>query len=234
MEKKEIELLRENCEIARGMKDEEIDKLDAYLKETPCLRRPDFLQVANLIELKDLRKSCYPAMPEPFAHPYGENLFWLFCCESLFVEGHYGPCCIWARAVVEFELQEFCLLDAIVPEGFKTQIRNRGKHRTPGLDECLEKLKLGNSLRPEDHKACAAVKDNGDYVVHHRLDRIMGQIPEDIFRQRGVPESEVNSLGLEDRRVLMKILRYDRERIRAKESMKNLYEFELRRPPIPL
>ena len=62
----------------------------------------------------------------------------------------------------------------------------------------------------------------------------MGQIPEDIFRQRGVPESEVNSLGLEDRRVLMKILRYDRERIRAKESMKNLYEFELRRPPIPL
>lgn len=231
MEEKYIQFIREYFDVPADTTDEDIGRLDVFLKETPWLRRPDFMQVGNLVELRSLRKICYPAKPEPFIPPYGENLFWLFCCESLFVEGHYGPCCIWARATIEFELQELCLLDPEVPEEFKAKIRNPEKRGTPGIDACLNKL--GDSLCSEGHNACDVIKNNGDYVVHHRLDKIMGvQSPEDLLREWGVSEKNINAPGFKDKRPLMKAARYNRERIRAKESMKSLYEFDSRRSPV--
>jgi hypothetical protein len=229
MEKEEIKLLRDNCEIARGMKDEEIDKLDAYLKETPYLRRPNFIRIENLIELKRLRRLHYPAQPEPFDPRNPMDVFWLFCCESLFVDGHYGPCCVWARATIENRLYELCLLDKKSRAEFIVE-KDRLKGKNPGIEWCLSKL--GYPKDGEVYGLCMEIKNNGNYVVHHRLELLMsGQSIEEGCRKLGFSEKAIGVV-LQDEDLFKKANRYNWERDKAIESMSKLYEFESKRPPI--
>jgi hypothetical protein len=213
MEKEENKLLREHCEIARGMKDEEIDKLDAYLKETPYLRRPDFIRIENLIELKRLRKLHYPAQPEPFDPRSPMDVFWLFSCESLLVDGHYGPCCAWARATIEFCLQKRCLREERVKYDDKKKEMNGGN---PGVVACLKMLDY--SKGEDVYDLCYEIKDAAGYVLHHRLEELVSdQAVADRFRNL-IDEKGVGILSEHKY-----ALRYDFERDKAIESLKNLY-----------
>jgi hypothetical protein len=220
MEKKEITLLREHCEIARGMKDEEINKLDAYLKETPYLRRPDFIRVGNLIELKRLRKLHYPARPEPFDPRNPMDVFWLFCCESLFVDGYYGPCCAWARATIEFYLQKRCLKEE--PVKWEDEKKKKKNGENPGVGDCLKIL--GYQKGGGVYRLCRDIKNAAGYVLHHRSEKLVSdQAVADKFR------NVINEKGIRILSERKDTLRYDFERDKAIESLKNLYRlYEMR------
>ena len=229
MEKEEIKRIRDHCKIARDMKDEEINRLDAYLRDTKYLRRDSEIQVANLIELRNLRHTHFKSKPEPFSDPYGQNVFWLFCCESLFVEGHYGPCCAWARATVEYILYELCQFDPRVPNEFKEEIFQCGEN--PGIDSCLRKLREVGSISCEACTDCRTIAQNGDCVVHHRLGEILrGRGMRRLLRELGVKEKDLGKEGFKKHDktrddVIRKALRPGYERDMAKESMRLLYRF---------
>ena len=225
MEKKWIEHIRCHYEIPASMTDEDIGQIEDSLKDLPQYSAP--IRVANFIELTELRKSFFPTKPLLGIFPTGFDTRWQGLCERLFLEGYYGPCCIWVRATVELMLQELCLLNPNVDREFKERIRGPGQN--PGIGSCLSKL--GGALSEEDQRCCQAIANRGDWVVHHRLDEIMGgRTLKGLLRGWGVAEKNLDAPGFKDsERQIMQANRINQERTMAKESMEQLYGFLSRR-----
>jgi len=199
--------------IARDMKDEEINKFDAYLTKASYLRPPNFIRVQNLVELRRLRATHYPAQPEPL-DPRTWDIFWLFRCELLFLEGHYGPCCAWARATIEFYLQKRCLKEASIAYS-QAKIGRNG--RNPGASACLRILSYHKG--EEVDNLCLDIENAAGYVLHHRLDELVGdQTVADKFRD------SIDKKGIGILLEHKDALRYDFERDKAMESLEKLYK----------
>ena len=226
MRKELIEFLRVQRRIPNELTDDDLERLVTYLNDLP--RLPDEFRIANLIELKELRKAHWPMKPEPFLMRSAGDFLWLWRCELFFVEGLSGPCCIWARAIVEYELQEMCISNPQLRKEFENE-RTRKKGKNPGIDWCMNHLR--DSLFPGADTCCATIANNGDFVVHHRLDGMKcDQSVQDMLIKFNLTKKIVNVPGFDIKRALLKAARPEREEIMARESMKNLYEFESKRP----
>lgn len=220
-----LKRIRKHFDIPDNLTDDEIRGLESFLRDTPYLHLAVPEQVANLVELGELRRAYYPAKPEPFTDPYGQNIFWLYCCELLFVAGHYGPCCAWARATVEYVLYELCECDSRVSPEIKDVIRSCGPN--PGIDCCLKELRKVGAITCDDCAICKTIADNGGYVLHHRLDMILKQKgTKRLLIEMGVEKKNLSKKGFEEHEDLIrKASRPTYGRKLAKESMKLLYRF---------
>jgi len=226
MKKELIEFLRVQRRIPDSLTDDDLERLVTYLNNMP--RLPDEFRVAYLIELKALRKTHWPTKPEPFMMRSAGDFLWLLRCELFFVEGLSGPCCIWARAIVEYELQEMCISSPQLREEFENE-KKRLKGKNPGIDWCLNQLR--DSLFPGADICCETIAKNGDFVVHHRLDGMKcDQRVQELLREFNLTDKIAKVPGFDIERALLKAVRPEREEIMARESMESLYEFESRRP----
>lgn len=191
-------------------------------------RIPDEFRAGNFLDLRRLLADVWPSRPEPLTIRSAWDLYWLFRCELLFVEGLYGPCCIWARATVEYELQELVLTSEKTSEGLKNRILRNGYN--PKFDDYLKEL--GPALSAEAHKGASVVKENGDFIVHHRLDKIVGTDATEWLKYWGVPPTSSDAQGeLLENRFYGKVFRFNHEEELALESMKSLYIFEAHSRP---
>jgi len=227
LEKKWIQFIRSKYDIPEATTDDEICKLETSLGNLPHVFDP--IRVANWIELLELRKIFFPGKPQLGVFTSGYDNSWQGCSERLFLEGYYGPSCIWSRAALELLLQEICLSDKKVDREFKDQIRRPG--RNPSIEKCVRKL--GDSLSKSDTIACRTIAKNGDAVVHHRLDIITkGKSIEDILRGWGVAEKNINKPGIKaNERLLLMGHRLSKERGMAKSSLEQLYGILSRHSP---
>jgi hypothetical protein len=225
MDEEGLKRIRKYFDIPDNLADDDIHRLESFLRDTPYLHLATPEQVGNLVELRELRKAHYPARPEPFSDPYGQNIFWLFCCELLFVEGHYGPCCAWARATVEYVLYELCEFDSRVSPYIKDFIHSCGPN--PGIDRCLKELRKVGAISCDDCATCKTIAENGDYVVHHRLDMILKQRgTKRLLIEMGVKKKDLSKKGFKEHEdMIRKALRPTYERKLAKESVELLYRF---------
>lgn len=228
MEKEWIAIARVACKLPETVTDEEFNLREAELRKSP--HTIDSIRVANFIELRTLKQSSIPECPQMGLFPSGYDLLWQGRCERMFIEGFYGPCCVWARATVELLLQEMCLLDPGASVRFRGWVR-RHKGKNPGIDECMGWIV--ESFSSDDCRACATIKDNGDWVAHNRIDKISGdESLEDVLRGWGVSEEHLNRPGFKTQERLLRIAnRHDKERGLALSSMKALYSFLSRRTP---
>jgi hypothetical protein len=221
MERKFRDLARACFGIPPDMTDAEMQEILVKLNDLPS--EPDELRVGNYLKLADLRKKNWPARPSPFTILNPIDLFWIHRCEVLFTQGEAGPCCVWARATVEWELQEQCLKSPKVSESFRNKILNPGKN--PGLRDCMNEL--GDTICKSTKDACDRVAENGDAVVHHRLDRIAKIDLNTWLKQRGfsLPTLDVSRSGKDAREDAI-AMRFIQEEEMANESMASLYVFE--------
>lgn len=214
MEEVEVRLLRDHCKTARDMKDEEINRLDVYLQEASYLRPSNFIRIGNLIELRRLRATHYPAQPEPL-DPRTWDVFWLFRCELLLLDGHYGPCCAWARATLDYYLQKRCLRE----KGDQyARAKEEDRHGwNPSVSKCLEIL--GYPKGEKVDKICDDIKNAGDYVLHHRLELLVSDQAVDNKYQDSFDEKQIGIL-----KEHKDDLRPTFERDKAIESLEKLYK----------
>ena len=119
MDKKLIESLRECCEGAKAMTDDEINEVERGLWSFTA--KP-FLRVRNAIDLKDLRTIWMIGNWPPGLHITDAEHHWLHDCEELFINCLCGPCCVWVRATMEHILQIDCLEDPLVSQKLKCEI----------------------------------------------------------------------------------------------------------------
>jgi hypothetical protein len=221
MKREWIDFIRKGFGIPTSITDDEINEFENRLKSLP--HTSEEIRVANLIDLVQLRKRYFADMPQLGIFPSGFDLLWQGCCERMFLEGQYGPCCVWARATLQLVLHEMCLFDKYVKPEFKGQIRH--SDRTPGIGECTKAL--GSAWTSEDEMARKTIEDNGDAVVHHNLDQIAGRKKlEEILRGWGVADENLDAPGFKaNERLLLMAYRPEREREMAKSSLEALYGF---------
>jgi len=219
MNPQQIAKLRQTYNMSGDWTDEEIEWAHKYLKDTPYLLRPNGILVKNLLQLKSIRTAQYPSEPKVLSLPYGFDSFWLFESEVLFLYGHYGPCCAWARATIEFYLQKRCLKEESVQYA---KARKDRKGENPGVSACLRMLDYHKG--EEVDMLCLDIKDAAGYVLHHRLEELVSdQAVVDKFRDLIVEKGIGILLEQKD------TLRYDFERDKAIESLEKLYKLhELR------
>ena len=126
--------------------------------------------IYNEIELKQLKKEMSFDILLPRS-PHELSSF--LSTEQLFTSGFYGPCCVYARATLEYLLQEDCLAQETRSHAFDDVIKMvKDPGRNPRCKDMLELL-VENRVWPIETKPLAAkIADNGDYVVHHRYDGI--------------------------------------------------------------
>jgi len=214
MNSQEIAQLRQTYNISDNQTDEEIQLAQNFLKKTPYLVRPESMLVKNLLELKSIRKTHYSSKSEVLSSPYGLDSFWLFESEILFLYGHYGPCCGWSRATIEFYLQKRCLAEK---NAQYTKTKEDSKGRNPGVLACLRILAYPKD--GEVDKLCQYITDAAGQVLHHRL--------EELVSDQAVADKYRNTIDVKGIGILSEhkdVLRYDFERDKAKESMEKLYK----------
>jgi hypothetical protein len=233
MRAEEIKIVRRLFKLTEGMSDQEILGYEKTLDDMP--RTGSITRVGNFIEKLELRKKWMVGNWDP-SLPYTDTEHaWLRVCEELFIEGDYGPCCVWARATMEHILQEDCLANPNVPEAFKKRIRGPSdKDPNPNLGELKEKLSAGGALTNADSEAIRVLAKNGKGSAHHRWDIITADRSiEDHLRDFGVDEENIHLPAFkESEGVLIKEIRFRGERRMAVESLRELYRiFSSRRQP---
>ena len=229
MEKEWLEIIRRLYPVVAGMTEDEIGQLEDRIKNLPGTPNP--IRVSNYAELLHLRKSIMPGIEQIGMFPAGYDLYWQGRCELLFIEQHYGACCVWARATVEMLLQEMCLSDPDTRGKFEKWAQKHNG-RNPGLMDCARILR--QKLEEADQRGCRILADYGDWQVHHRLDKISDEMTlEDILRKMGVSEENLRKPGFNDsRQFVMKSYRLVKGREMALTSMKELYGFLSRRATV--
>lgn len=227
MEREWIDFIRREFGIPTSITDDEINEFENRLKYLPQTSDP--IRAANFIDLVQLRKRYFPDMPQLGRFPSGFDLMWYGCCERMFLEGQYGPCCVWARATLQLVLHEMCLFNKNVKPDFKEQIRH--SDLTPGIGGCARAL--GSAWTSEDESARKIIENNGDAVVHHNLDQIASRKKlEEILSGWGVADENLNAPGFKaNERQLLMAYRPKREREMAKHSLEALYGFLSRHKP---
>jgi len=224
MKKEELALARISHKTIGSKSEEELEALLTKLNKLP--RIPDAYRVGNYLDLEEQRARFWPSHPRPFSIRSAEDFFWVFRCELLFTWGLYGPCCVWARATVERELQNMALSNEKVSKDFKHRILRTG--RNPEFGDYI--TILGTSISDCAKDAAEKVKHNGDWVIHHRLDQIVGIDAKKWFEGWGIAERTSNEYAeLVENRFYGEVFRFNKEEDMALVSMKNLYRFEASR-----
>ena len=126
--------------------------------------------IYNEIELMQLKKE----MSFDIFLPRGPHeLSSYLSTEQLFTSGFYGPCCVYARATLEYLLQEDCLAQETHSHAFDNVIK---QIKDPGWNPSIKDMRnllTKNDVWPiETIPLAVKISDNGDYVVHHRYDGI--------------------------------------------------------------
>ena len=221
MDTDEIKLMRILFELPESVTEADVEDIETYLEECATLSTPGMIRTANFIFLEMIRSPLLPGKPKPGMSFNDDDILWLCRCERFFVDGLYGPCCLWARATLEYDLQENCLSSSRVPQKFKDRILDP-KAKNPSIDECLQQLGLSASSSVYD--ACMLIKNNGNWVTHHRIDMLTGgDSLEILFKEIGLSKEFIESLLRCGEREVKKSLRPGFERDRSIESMKCLY-----------
>lgn len=223
MNELEMKITRILFGIPKRVTDADIKEAEAYLKECEELNTPGWIRTANFMRLEEIRKPLLPNNPKPGMVCDDDEIPWLCWCERFFVDCLFGPCCLWARATLEHDLIEKCLSSSGVPQEFKNRILDSDA-QNPSIHECLKQLGIATSS--ELFKASMVIKDNGNWVTHHRIDRLTGREPEVLFREIGKSEEFIEALMRSGKREMGVEYRQGFERYRATESMKSLYLFK--------
>jgi len=221
MDEDEIKVMRALFELPDSVTEADIEDVETYLEEYGTLSTPGMIRVANFLSLEVVRRDVLPRRPKPGMIFDEDDILWLCRCERFFVDGLYGPCCLWARATLEYDLQEACLSSSRVPQQFKDRILEP-KAKNPRIDECLQQLGVPVSSPVFD--ACILIRNNGNWVTHHRIDMLAGdESLETLFKEIGLSEEFIESHLRSGEREVKKSLRPGFERDRSIESMKCLY-----------
>jgi len=218
---KEIQLARLAFEIPDTISDDEILDSEAYLRKSGAFNTPDFVRVANFILLKSIREEHLPDEATPGQYHDDDDLLWLCRCERLFVDGLYGASCLWARTTLEHDLQRLCLSKSDIPIQFKERISDPDQ-RNPSIGECLNQLGIDESS--DLHSVCDIIRENGNWVTHHRIDSLAdGFRLEDHFAEMGLSKEFVDAVLAKGERDFREKYRTGFERERAIESLRGIY-----------
>ena len=224
MERETIAFIRNTFTIPDEMTDEEIEASEKRVDE--LLNERKVVCIGNLIELDSIKKE---HLGIDLGHKMlleGLDFFFLDTCERLFIEGYYGPCVIWQRALIEYCLQIDCLSSKDVSQEIKNRINDKGKN--PKIDDLKRTLMDAGLFSGEDEKALQLIVPNGDAVVHHRYDLIpggkkIGDYPIAIASVKPTYQGIVTE-GI-DARKTVEVNRMNEERRMAKESFIALYGY---------
>ena len=223
MKDEEIKWIRGHFEIPKDFSDDNIRKIVKELED----RHQENLNVfvGNSIELNCLNRSL---MKEPMAFEASGELKLWYAAGSLFIYGFHGPCCVWARATLEYMMQRECLENPNICMNLKRRIEK--PVRNPGLDVMYEELVLAGSWSDSDREPFLNVKRNGDYCAHHRMDKIVSMKAED--REFKKVHATTGTGGLKvkgvDERGTFEFWRGSEERRMAKQSLEALLLLLLR------
>lgn len=167
-----MDLLRKWDKEFSNKTDEELEAAEKELNNLPGVS--EAVRVRNYMRLKELRANVFPEYSNKILLRGTERHFqWLYTCEWLFINGKYGPCCVWARATLEFWLQELCLSLNEIDEKIKKQIKGPGLN--PSITELVGELKKIGIMSKEFYNHCDEIKKNGNVVVHIRLDELVSK-----------------------------------------------------------
>ena len=216
MKKVDVNWIRENFDVPDDMMDDQILKAGERIEK----EREAALEkmIGNQIELNRMKVQVLGEGIEFVAGYHDTHM--LNIVEWLFVEGYYGACCILSRATLEYLLQEECVRS---PE-FKGIIDGPG--RNPEIGEMAKYLGGADSWNAAHWQSYEKVKENGDIVAHHRLERIcQGKDPKSY--KWGVAVVKFGVGGLEnlgpDRRATYEANRANEERRMSMQSLAALY-----------
>lgn len=188
----------------------------------------------NEIELMQLKKD----MSFDIFLPRGPHEFSSYLStEQLFTSGFYGPCCVYARATLEYLLQEDCLAQETRSHAFDDVIKRiTDPGRNPRIKEMLNLL-IENGVWPIEMKSLASkIEDNGDYVIHHRFDGIFSGMGLDelrfvLPRVKARLDNNGNVIGMEQdgyyEKLSYEINRPYEERRLSLESLRSLFKIFL-------
>jgi len=221
-----MDLLRRQFKEFSNKTDEELEAAEKELNN--LARLSESVRVGNYMTLKKLRADVLPEKPNVLSFcNLGRVFQWLNACEWLFINGEYGPCCVWARATLEFWLQELCLSLNEVDDDIKERIKN--EKRNPSISELIGKLKEIGIMSNEFYEHCEVIKENGDVVVHTRLDKLASKDKiKTKFEEWKASKKVYEKISREDetlrwvQRGIMSEFWHDR----ARRSMERLYAVE--------
>lgn len=205
-----------DLELLTGLTDGEISTSLSILRSRPDLFRMPELMIRDMLKLRELRTMHYPSKPEIFSEVHGRYHYWLYESEILFLRGHYGPCCAWARATIEYHLRKKCESDLAALVKTEEWVKSHGG-RSPGVWEYLDALGLGKGDTNFD--LCMGISGRAAEVLHHKLDKLVSD--------NGIEEKygHLSSQALEIIRSADKdVLRYDFEKDKASQSLSALYD----------
>ena len=229
----QVGLVRQLFIMPSGITDEDIEKI---LQEAQVLITDKIHVVAgNIIEQREMAEKALQAAGKSCSditigdwEARGRDL-----TELLFRWGFYGASCVWARALVEYMLQDDVIQNAgKSPElaGFKQKIESPGWN--PGIDEMFRALVKAGIWSNADSPDFDLIKNHGDWVVHHRYDMTTkGEMASRYkfgFARVTFGVEGVKVVDNEDRKTL-EFNRDNEERRLAKESLKSLYDLIVRR-----
>jgi len=223
MNDEDVAWIRENFRISQDYSDDIIRKVAEKIERS---KQKELKKVVgNRIELNTINRSILKE--NMFLPNEGETWLWERAGD-LFVDGYFGPCCIWARAALEYMMQKECLRDPNVCVNLKRRIEQ--PKRNPGLDIMFDELVLAGSWTDADRKPFVTVKNNGDYSAYHRLDKIMSKGAED--REFKFVRAQIGADGLEtkgiDVRTTFEFWRGVEERGMAEKSLRALLQLLVR------
>ena len=223
----QVILVREHFEVPSRMTDAQVEEI--LTEATDLVNTKVYVVAGNMIEqrevadeaMKDRGKSWSDLVIDDWeAHARDIT-------ELLFREGFYGPSCVWARALLEYILQDDVILHAEKSPkllGLKQQIEKPG--RNPGIEDMIKALMNARVWTVSDQPHFERIKDNGDWVIHHRYDMTTGGAMASKYKfgfalvTFGV--DGVKKVGNLDRKTL-EFNRSNEERRLAKESLAALY-----------
>ena len=207
--------------------DEEIDQEEMNFSKLP--KTSEFQKIGNYIRLKNVRKSIFPQSPIPLLPLENFNYFWLRECETLFIEGMHGPCCIWTRSILELALLKECKVSTLIPNDFRDRILSKGSN--PKINECSTILRSKDVIDNDDLEKIETIRINGNNIVHHRIDEITQNMSlRELLIQIGVSENDLSAQGFKENedRIRESVALMNERRI-AIESIEMLYNLICKR-----
>jgi hypothetical protein len=228
MNREEIENIRETFHIPQVIGDEKFDM--EY-----CTRNlgghnivPDEI-IGNSLALEVLfQKTC---VENPGEYTICENVFegqLQNTCIRLFADGYYGACCVMARSLAEYMLQEDCL-KYFQNSKKESEVKILKKIKKDGKNVDYKKMidALGERLSGQAKKSLEVLNNNGNAVVHHLYndltDKTMTEIPGGTPFMRFDGRKGTFYPAENDNRAYLELSRKWAERQKAIESMEALY-----------
>lgn len=156
--------------------------------------------ILNQVEVNLLRKRLSFDIFAPLAaHEFGS----FHSTEELFISGFYGPSCVYARATLEYILQEDCLAQEGKIDSLRVCIEKiKAPDQNPRIKDMRNGLVKCGVWPSETVPLSDTVIKNGDNIAHHRYDRIfkgkdLGSLRFQLPRVKVICDSNGNVVGME-------------------------------------